>query len=773
MAKPSYKLSTVLFGHTLDVRAIATFTDGSIVSTSRDKTARVWKPSGNGKDYIETAVLKGHTNFVSSVCVINPSQENPKGLIITGSNDNTICVYKPDQREPFHVIEAHQNTVSNLRTGKTGDTFLSSSWDMTAKLWSIKDLTKPLVTLMGHTAAVWCVADLGDGNIITGSADKLIIVWAKDGSIRFKLSGHSDCVRGVVPIKDNEFLSCSNDATVRHWNSTSGTCLGSYCGHENYIYSITAMSNGTRVFTSGEDRTIRIWLNGEIDQIINLPTQSVWCIDLLPNGDIVTGSSDGVVRIFSNTPERFADLEKLQQFEEEVAITTINKEQELGGIQIKDLPDAKALQQPGQKEGQTKMISDGTTVKAYSWSQNEQRWMLIGNVVGASGGSTVTSGKQLYNGIEYDYVFSVDIQDGVPPLKLPYNSGQDPWVIAQKFLHDNDLSQLFLDQVANFIIKNSQPTPVLNDSIQYADPFTGGSRYIPGSNMINTPSESSSRSDQSYPNTFVSPSYIPHTKYLKLEQANLPAIIDKLNELNTKQECTFKITKERLELIKQLIENKIHGEYLADAINVLMKILNWPENLVFPALDIARLVVLHEDINEQIATPDLLQIINKHLKPNALPSNQMLTFRLIANLFHHEKGENFCLFCKDDILKTLCSLHSLGNKHNQIAISTYMLNLIVALNKCNDISGKIKTLHTMFTLLPLLNEPEAVFRALVGLGTLLSGTTNPGERFELIKAVQQSEKTLSILKTISENEHDVNIQEKVTNCSRQIIDLIT
>ena len=29
--------------------------------------------------------------------------------------------------------------------------------------------------------------------------------------------------------------------------------------------------------------------------------------------------------------------------------------------------------------------------------------------------------KQLYNGREYDYVFDIDIGDGVPPLKLPYN----------------------------------------------------------------------------------------------------------------------------------------------------------------------------------------------------------------------------------------------------------------------------------------------------------------------------------------------------------------
>lgn len=108
-----------------------------------------------------------------------------------------------------------------------------------------------------------------------------------------------------------------------------------------------------------------------------------------------------------------------------------------------------------------------------------------------------------------------------------------------------------------------------------------------------------------------------------------------------------------------------------------------------------------------------------------------------------------------------------------IAISTYILNLTVALNKCNDIPGKIKTLHTMFKLLPSLNELEAVFRVLVGLGTLLAGTQNPDERIELIKTVQQSENMLNLLKTMSENAHDVNIQNKVTNCSRQIIDLIT
>ena len=51
------------------------------------------------------------------------------------------------------------------------------------------------------------------------------------------------------------------------------------------------------------------------------------------------------------------------------------------------------------------------------WDSVNYTWQKIGDVVDAVGSGR----KQLYQGKEYDYVFDVDIQDGVPPLKLPYN----------------------------------------------------------------------------------------------------------------------------------------------------------------------------------------------------------------------------------------------------------------------------------------------------------------------------------------------------------------
>lgn len=374
--------------------------------------------------------------------------------------------------------------------------------------------------------------------------------------------------------------------------------------------------------------------------------------------------------------------------------------------------------QPGQRDGQTKIVNDGEAIRAYSWSQNEQRWIKIGDVMGATGGSAATSGKQLYNGKEYDYVFSVDIQDGVPPLKLPYNNDQDPWHVAQKFLHDNELSQLFLDQVyssndthyhflnnksfciviyfhlqvANFIIKNSQPAPVVKADAQYADPFTGGSRYIPQATDT-VPQECAKPATINSSDTSLTPSYIPHIKYLKLEQANLPAIlgiyiftmfrfvvdasierffcflfVEKLRELNSKQSDPLKVSDEQLECLVKLAGNQTSEQLRGDALNTLMVLLNWSDDVLFPVLDITRLVVLCKDINDVLCTDELLQIVKNHIRNDALPSNQMLVFRLLANMFAYEKGEKLCINYKDEILRSILDLQSLGSKNNQVQI---------------------------------------------------------------------------------------------------------
>ena len=53
-------------------------------------------------------------------------------------------------------------------------------------------------------------------------------------------------------------------------------------------------------------------------QSITLPAISVWTCCPLANGDVVVGSSDGVIRIFTSSPDRYAPEEELVAFQTQV-----------------------------------------------------------------------------------------------------------------------------------------------------------------------------------------------------------------------------------------------------------------------------------------------------------------------------------------------------------------------------------------------------------------------------------------------------------------------
>lgn len=353
---------------------------------------------------------------------------------------------------------------------------ISGSWDQTARIWNNLDINSNSIELKGHEAAVWAVCSLKTGKYATGSADKNIFVWNSKGEKLVVLKGHTDCIRGLVGLDDGSLLSASNDASIRHWSDTYD-CLREFHGHSNYIYSIALNPSLGDIFVTGsEDNTIRLWSisKGALGESLTLPCQSIWSVACMDNGDIITGSSDGLVRVFTKDPSRVASDDNLAAFETAVTTRKMEQSKELGGVKVTDLPGPESLLQEGTEEGQTRLVRQPSgKILCYQWTKGN--WECVGDVMGAAGGTQETSGKSLYEGIEYDFVFNVDIEDGAPPLKLPFNRNDDPWMAAQKFIHKHDLPQVYLEQVANFIIKNanltSLPPPVVHED--FTDPFTG------------------------------------------------------------------------------------------------------------------------------------------------------------------------------------------------------------------------------------------------------------------------------------------------------------
>lgn len=350
--------------------------------------------------------------------------------------------------------------------------------------------------LDGHDGvAVWSVVALDEKTVVTGCADKSIRVFdlaQSSGNVMPRSTIHTpDVVRALCRVPSGhpsgaDIASASNDGILRLWK-LNGQQVGELHGHESFVYCLTSLPTGELV-SSGEDRTVRIWRGSECIQTITHPAISVWTVAANPEtGDIVTGASDSVARVFTRRTDQVADAETLKEFEESVKASSIPQQQVGGGVNKEKLPGPIFLTtKSGTKEGQVQMIKeDNGNVTAHQWSTGQQQWINVGTVVDAVG----STGKKVeYQGQSYDYVFDVDIEDGKPPLKLPYNLSENPYERATKFLGDNELPLTYLDSVSNFITENTKGA-TLGQSAEAggADPYGTESRYRPGDGQDEQP----------------------------------------------------------------------------------------------------------------------------------------------------------------------------------------------------------------------------------------------------------------------------------------------
>jgi len=775
----TFKLRATCSGHKGDVRALAPTiaSEGHFVSVSRDKTCRQWRPNPDkNEEFLSSDPLVGHTNFVISVCVTQPDDNYPEGLIYTGSNDRSILAFVPNVPDPVFKLEGHAMAVSALFAGKFG-TLLSGSWDTTAKVWVQQ---KCVMTLKEHEAAIWAVNILPGGNMLTGSADTKIKMW-KTGKCVHTFSGHEDCVRALAALNNEEFLSTANDMTIRRWR-TSGDCIQIYTGHESFVYSICILSSGNLFATTGEDRSLRIWGVSEsvCRQSITLPAISVWSCCPLSNGDVVVGSSDGVVRVFTSAPSRYAPEEDLVAFQTQVASSVVPHQSQGGtnGINISELPGKENLQHAGSREGQTQLIRVGNNVEVYQWNTATTNWDKIGDMVSDADGAS-SSQKVTYEGVEYDYVFTVEL-DGQPTKKLPYNISDDPWMTAHKWLEKHELSPLFLDQVANFIITNTKGEKLGASSTPgFADPFTGGGRYVPegssnpsasqgGSNAadpftgggrykpqngsggggtsgadpftgsgayVSQGSSDRAAESQATPQTPTSSSnpYFPCTEYVTFDQAKPDAILKKLCDLNEAlaPDHAHRLDEAGLNAMRELARCGIDDVPTPEQMEILPNIIiHWPQESAFPAIDILRLIIRRQSVNnvlfEASKGPRFIQLLYALMHESQPETNKMLALRCLANAFTHPPG--VCLMLAQQSQVTTHSMTLIAtskNKGSHVALATVLLNYAVAVtrlhSKLSDVEEPVGQIITSVDLLLLgATDPECVFRCLCAVGTLLS-----------------------------------------------------
>lgn len=671
-----FKLSTTLYGHDDDVKSLTFLDNNSIVSGSRDSTVRIWNRVDNGSKDFNSSIINYKSNrFVNSLAICRSSSRT---LIASAGNENIIHLTGPDaiftginENNTFSLL-GHTANVCCLDTHQ--NLLLSSSWDCTAKVWNIEN-GELLYDLKGHENSVWCAKFLDANQILTCGADRTIRKWVGTKQVKCFIA-HDDVIRDLVLLPNGDFASCSNDLTIKIWDGATFQNKAILSGHQSFIYSLDILSNGDLV-SCGEDRSIRVWRNNQCIQVITLPCISIWKILVLPNDDIVSASSDSVMRIFSRDAGRFATENETLKFQKEVENSSIS-ESTLSSVNKESIPGIEALKSNEPKlEGDTKLIkSDANTIDLYQWTNNN--WIKIGQMVQGSSSDK----KQFYNGSYYDYVFNIDVEDGKPPLKLPVNINENPYEIAEKFLATYNLPYSYLQQIVDFIMANAQGISLDGNSAAA--------------------------------NTNQGPKIIPQTTYLSFEKLDVIKFISAFQKLNNQQSVDNQVSDNLETLLNCEDYNRVHKVAL-DIIE------NWNDSSKLLGFDMLRAVITKIQPSEE-----LFPILRRGLESTGTtPKIQMMTIRILVNTFK-AKGWGEQVMLDEGIFDIIFTDYLFENLLKDqtflpITVATLILNYAVLVNKFQLVKLHDKMLpiiRKLLTVSNILNNNEAAFRLLVSIGTL-------------------------------------------------------
>ena len=283
--------------------------DGRLLATiGADEKVRLWDVGTGPKKRAEfDTVYKKHARMLRRVAF------SPDGRFFAyGGAGNTVRVWDVAAGEEKLSLPGHKDLVYAVEFSPQGDRLVSTSWDLTAKVW---DLTTPggreLFFVRGHSSAAWSAAFSPDGALLAaagGISEPTVKVYdARTGQLRHTLAGHADRV-GCVTFHPGgrRLASCSLDQTIRIWELDQGREVLTLRGHRDLVTRVLFDPKGRWLASSTDGGALRVWDGTPPGQgpgrpCVTLPghTRKVFALAFSPDGrGLASAGQDGTVRVW-------------------------------------------------------------------------------------------------------------------------------------------------------------------------------------------------------------------------------------------------------------------------------------------------------------------------------------------------------------------------------------------------------------------------------------------------------------------------------------------
>ena len=190
-------------------------------------------------------------------------------LVSCGEDGLAVCWGLADG-QPRARFTRHAKPVNDVAFLGCDEVAMTASDDCTIAVWSSTTGRELVPRIRAHSRPVTAIAATHDAAFVaSGSWDQSVVVWratstsrTSPGLVEFRRLTHSSAaVRAVAwaPTTVRKLAAACFDGTVRVFDTEAGSVLSTLRGHLGPVSGLCFSPDGSRLMTTGRDRTLRLW----------------------------------------------------------------------------------------------------------------------------------------------------------------------------------------------------------------------------------------------------------------------------------------------------------------------------------------------------------------------------------------------------------------------------------------------------------------------------------------------------------------------------------